>query len=107
MTDKIKTVGNINQPPMPPPENIQQTALNGAQVDSFVHVIEAVQRQTMPPDTAKAMIQAAFPTIPLPVIDAMFAPLGVAPTPPPPDQMPPDQSAIPPEAPQPEPNLTI
>jgi hypothetical protein len=97
----LQPVRIVNELAFPDVGNLTHIAIK------VIVVIEAVQRQTMPPDTAKAMIQAAFPTIPLPVIDAMFAPLGVAPTPPPPDQMPPDQSAIPPEAPQPEPNLTI
>ena len=60
-----------------PAANVQATALNGAQVDSLVSIITAVSEARLTAATAKPLIQAAFPLIPVDQIDAMLA--GVTP----------------------------
>lgn len=61
--------------------DVQQTALNGAQVDSLVAIIGQVNQGVIPAANAKPLIQAAFPAIPETQIDAMLA--GLQKTPPP------------------------
>lgn len=55
--------------------DVQATALNGAQVDALLAIIEAVTSGTMPPDSAKAAIAAAFPALTSAEIDAIVDPL--------------------------------
>lgn len=51
--------------------NLQQEALNGAQIASLLEIIQSVSARTLDPDAAKAMIRAAFPLIPVEDIDRM------------------------------------
>lgn len=52
---------------------VQDTALNGAQVTSLLAIVTAVAAGELPPDTARAMIQAAFPAVDSSTIDAMLS----------------------------------
>jgi hypothetical protein len=92
---KIKEVGNIQNPPMgpppPPPMDVQDTALNGAQIDGVSRVLQGVATGSIPPASAKALILISLPNAPVDQIDAMLLPFGLAPTPVP--------QAPPPEAP--------
>ena len=54
---------------------IQDTALNGAQIESLLGVIEQVAAGTIPASTAKAILGAAFPAISPQSIDAMIDPI--------------------------------
>ena len=53
--------------------NVQATALNGAQVDSLVSIITQVNQGAISRATAKPLIQAAFPLLPVEQIDAMLS----------------------------------
>lgn len=55
-------------------EQIQQQALNGAQVTSLQEIVVAVIAGTMPPETAKAMTIAAFPVLDPEVVDQIIDP---------------------------------
>lgn len=54
---------------------VQDTALNGAQVTSLLDIIQAVLDGSMPKETAKPLILAAFPGIDPAKVDEMLAPL--------------------------------
>ena len=56
---------------------VQDTALNGAQVTSLVQVIEAVAAGTIPKETAKHLIRAAFPSISPETINGMVDPVEI------------------------------
>lgn len=56
-------------------DNIQATAMNGAQVTSLQGLIVAAANGEIPAETARAAIQAAFPLLTSEQIDAMTAPL--------------------------------
>jgi len=55
--------------------DVQATAFNGAQVDALLAIIEAVTSGTMPPESAKAAIAAAFPSLTPAEIAAIIDPL--------------------------------
>jgi lambda family phage portal protein len=55
--------------------DVAATALNGAQVTSLVDVITQVGTGAMPKDTAKAIIQAAFPTMGLELTNSIIDPI--------------------------------
>lgn len=61
-----------------PVEDVQATALNGAQVDSLVSIITSVSEGKLTAATARPLIQAAFPLIPAEQVNAMLA--GIKPT---------------------------
>lgn len=54
---------------------VQDTALNGAQVTSLLEIINAVSSGSMPKETAKPLIIAAFPGITEAQVEAMLAPI--------------------------------
>jgi HK97 family phage portal protein len=54
--------------------DVQQTALNGAQITSLVEMIQSVADGKLPPESAKAMIQASFPMLSQDIINAMVNP---------------------------------
>lgn len=54
---------------------VADTALNGAQVSSLLEILTAVSSGTMPPDTARGVILAAFPSFDDARVAAMLAPL--------------------------------
>lgn len=56
-------------------EDVQATALNGAQVNSLQSLLEAAAAGTMPLATVRAAIAAAFPLLTPADIDAMIGPL--------------------------------
>jgi hypothetical protein len=49
--------------------DVQGTALNGAQITALVAIAERQSQATMPPDAARAMLQAAFPLMDRGLID--------------------------------------
>lgn len=55
--------------------DVQATAMNGAQVTSLQGLIVAAAEGSIPPETARAAIQAAFPLLTPAQIDAMIKPL--------------------------------
>lgn len=101
-TSKIKEVGDIQNPPLPPPPgppppppmDVQDTALNGAQIDGVSRVLQGVATGQIPPASAKALITIALPNADPALIDALLMPFGLAPTPPPPpmNQPPPENA---------------
>jgi len=56
-------------------DNIQQTALNGSQIASLVEIATQVAEGLLPPDTARAIIGASFPTLTSEQINAIVGPL--------------------------------
>jgi HK97 family phage portal protein len=57
------------------PDNVQTTALNGGQIASLMQIVKAAANEELPPETAKAMIAASFPTLTPAEIDAILNPL--------------------------------
>lgn len=53
-------------------DNIQQTALNGSQVESLVSILQAVATGELSRETARALISAAFPNIAPELVDDML-----------------------------------
>lgn len=62
---------------------VQDTALNGAQVDSLRQIIADVSAGLLPKKSARALILAAFPGVSAEEVDAMLAPIVEGSTPPP------------------------
>jgi hypothetical protein len=60
-------------PSQPPTETVSDTALNGAQVQSLVQIINQVSLGIISQETAKPLIEAAFPGIDPRVVDDMLA----------------------------------
>lgn len=56
-----------------PTEDIQATALNGAQVTSLVEMLTMLANNQLPAQTVQALIKAAFPLVPQSLIDEMMA----------------------------------
>lgn len=50
-----------DEPTQPQPVDVQDTALNGAQVSSLVEIIQQVSSGVLPKDSAAGIIKAAFP----------------------------------------------
>jgi len=55
-----------------PATDVAATALNGAQIDSLLSIVQAVSSGTLTKETALPLIQAAFPTIPVAMVEAMI-----------------------------------
>jgi len=53
--------------------DVAATALNGAQISSLVDIVMQSAAGAVPVSSAKAIVQAAFPTLPAATIDAIFA----------------------------------
>ena len=53
--------------------DVAATALNGAQISSLVDIVMQSAAGAVPVTSAKAIVQAAFPTLPPATIDAIFA----------------------------------
>jgi hypothetical protein len=53
--------------------DVAATALNGAQITSLVDIVMQSAAGAVPVTSAKAIVQAAFPTLPPATIDAIFA----------------------------------
>ena len=53
--------------------DVAATALNGAQISSLVDIVMQSSAGAVPVTSAKAIVQAAFPTLPAATIDAIFA----------------------------------
>ena len=53
--------------------DVAATALNGAQIASLVDIVMQSAAGAVPVTSAKAIVQAAFPTLPAATIDAIFA----------------------------------
>jgi hypothetical protein len=53
--------------------DVAATALNGAQISSLVDIVMQSAAGAVPVSSAKAIVQAAFPTLPATTIDAIFA----------------------------------
>ena len=53
--------------------DVAATALNGAQISSLVDIVMQSAAGAVPVTSAKAIVQAAFPTLPAATIDAIFA----------------------------------
>lgn len=54
---------------------VQQQALNGAQISSLVEVVTAVVQSKLPPETGKAMLKVSFPNLEEDQIDEIIDPL--------------------------------
>lgn len=54
------------------PETVQDTALNGAQVQALLELAQSVASGILTPDAAKAIAGAAFPLVPQETIDRIF-----------------------------------
>jgi HK97 family phage portal protein len=65
-----------------PTADVQDTALNGAQIVSLQAIVQSVADGTLPAEAAKGLLAAAFPAFTPEKIDAILAPLnGFSPTP--------------------------
>jgi hypothetical protein len=53
--------------------DVAATALNGAQISSLVDIVMQSAAGAVPVTSAKAIVQAAFPTLPAATVDAIFA----------------------------------
>ena len=53
--------------------DVAATALNGAQIASLVDIVMQSASGAVPVSSAKAIVQAAFPTLPATTVDAIFA----------------------------------
>jgi hypothetical protein len=53
--------------------DVAATALNGAQITSLIDIVMQSAAGAVPVSSAKAIVQAAFPTLPAATIDAIFA----------------------------------
>jgi hypothetical protein len=53
--------------------DVAATALNGAQITSLIDIVMQSAAGAVPVSSAKAIVQAAFPTLPATTIDAIFA----------------------------------
>jgi hypothetical protein len=53
--------------------DVAATALNGAQISSLIDIVMQSSAGAVPVSSAKAIVQAAFPTLPTATIDAIFA----------------------------------
>jgi hypothetical protein len=53
--------------------DVAATALNGAQITSLIDIVMQSAAGAVPVTSAKAIVQAAFPTLPATTIDAIFA----------------------------------
>jgi hypothetical protein len=53
--------------------DVAATALNGAQISSLIDIVMQSAAGAVPVSSAKAIVQAAFPTLPATTIDAIFA----------------------------------
>ena len=62
-----------------PVESVADTALNGAQTDGLIKILASVGDGTLPTDTAREVILAAFPSIDAARVERMLAPIRVAP----------------------------
>jgi hypothetical protein len=78
-----------------PEENVQDTALNGAQIASLLEIINQVVLGTVPPQAGKLVIAASFPTMGEAQINGIVDSLIVKPQP--------EPQATPAPAPQPAP----
>jgi hypothetical protein len=62
-------------------ENANQTQLNGEQINSLVNIIEQTGLGIIPLDSARELIHAAYPSIPIESINALINPIKVKPKP--------------------------
>jgi hypothetical protein len=53
--------------------DVAATALNGAQISSLIDIVMQSSAGAVPVSSAKAIVEAAFPTLPAATIDAIFA----------------------------------
>jgi hypothetical protein len=60
-------------------ESANQTQLNGEQISSLVTIMEQTSLGVIPLESAKELIHAAYPSIPIESIDAMINPIKVNP----------------------------
>lgn len=97
--------------PEPTTEPVQSLALNGAQISSLLTILTQVTLRELSPDTARALLTAAFPSLPAELVGSMvesadsFEPEAAPdpePTPPPPGNAPPGAE---PEDDEPEPDV--
>ena len=66
-------VGDVEAPQIETaPEDIQSTALNGAQVTALMELAQSVATGTLTPEAAKAIAAAAFPLITEDVVNRIF-----------------------------------
>lgn len=67
--DHVKGIGEN-----PEPGQVEDTAMNGAQVTSLLTIMQAVSANQLHPDSAAGMIAAAFPAVAPDLLDRMLAP---------------------------------
>lgn len=76
---------------------IQETALNGTQIESLLQIITSITQGLLPPESGKAAIQASFPTLSQDAVNSIISPLiGFKPT-----------SLEPPAPPQADPSVDV
>lgn len=81
--------------------DVQQTALNGAQIASLLQIVNAVAQKQLPPETGKASLRASFPLMSEELIGQIIDPLKGFEPPEPPE--PPEPDVPPPSPPSDEP----
>lgn len=92
-TNNMSALDDLMRPPTVPTTDatvpqttdateIQDTALNGAQIESLLEIVGDVASGTLPIAAAKGLISAAFPTLSQAKIDAILGPMtGFTPSP--------------------------
>lgn len=69
----LGTEGDATTKGGPAVADIQQTALNGAQISSLLSMISSLAQRQIAPEAARAMITASFPALPEALIDRMVS----------------------------------
>ncbi|CAB4217651.1 Phage head morphogenesis domain, partial [uncultured Caudovirales phage] len=60
-----------------PSTPLQSTALNGAQITALLEIVSALNAGTLPRESAKSIILAAFPTIDISLVDSIVMPVQI------------------------------
>lgn len=55
------------------PAQVADVSLNGAQINGVIAILSQVSTGLLTPDAAKALVEAAFPSVPVPTIDRVLA----------------------------------
>jgi hypothetical protein len=87
-----------------PVDQVQSTALNGAQIQSLVQIVAEVTDGTMTIEAAEALIRISFPAVADSAIAALIAALAIKPTKPKPTAPPPSAPGTQPPKPEPPPS---
>ncbi len=69
-----------DEPVADEPMQVADVSLNGAQITGVIAILSQVSAGLLTPDAAKALVEAAFPSVPVPTIDRVLAGTSTKPT---------------------------